>query len=320
MKKRFVLGMAILLAANMCSAVDFDTSACVTPKSHIFVSGLQRYVYMKDGANNRWAQTNYQPTAVAVGYEWTMSDRWSVGLSGSFEQGNVQHYGYGPIGYDYMKTRERTWGVTLFGGYKGDAGFYAKGSGFLGCTYEKLKQGYLDPFALSAGDSDSSRRWAASIEFGKVFENCAGFAITPHVGFDYSYVPATELNVVVPGVGPSQLPSLSQNFYEVPVGVTFAKNFLVGCDWVLTPSLDLTFISSIGNMKDSNHNGRPGFASRTGSEWKVYGIGAGHWGGRVTAGFKAVKMERFDVDVNYGFEGRKDYHDHRITASIGFKF
>lgn len=114
----------------------------------------------------------------------------------------------------------------------------------------------------------------------------------------------------------------NQNFYEIPLGVTFAKDFAV-CDWVITPSVDLTLVTSVGHIKNRNMNGRAGFASLTGSDgsaWKVYGIGAENWGGRATAGVKAVKSERFDLDFNYTYEGRKKYYDHRLTASVGWSF
>lgn len=318
MRKMLLLAVALVLVGLNAKAVDFDTRACVTPNSEIFVSGMQRWVRMKDkDRNERGAdKTRFTPTATAIGYQYN-TQNWSAGLSVSYETGNLK-YDWNPD--EYVKVRDRTLGFTLFGKYTFGEGYYAKGSAFLGFASQKVKNGYVGTDSYNSNGTAHSTRFGASLEFGKVYELCSGLRLTPHVGFDYAYVPGKDIGYRVNGAGSFDSDWPSQNTYEIPLGVTLARDFAVGCDWVLTPSIDATLISSVGHIKGRNMNSRPGFASRTGSEWKVYDINGGHWGGRVTAGLKAVKAEKFDVDVNYAYEGRKKYSDHRLTASLGFKF
>lgn len=318
MRKTVLLAFALVLVGLNAKAVDFDTRACVSSNSEIFVSGMQRWVRMKDDRSNIATpdKTRYTPTAFALGYQYN-TQNWSAGMSVSYETGNVK-YDWDDADV-YAKVRDETYGATLFGTYRFGNGYYAKGSAFLGYASQKVKSGRDGGNSISSNGSVHSTRFGSSIEFGKVFEFCNSFRVTPHVGFDYAYTPGKDVPYRIGGTS-FDASWAAHNTYEIPVAVTLAKDFAVGCDWVLTPSVDATLISSLGKYDSTNKNARPGFASRTGSEWKVYGIGADHWGGRITAGLKAVKSEKFDVDVNYAFEGRKHYTDHRLTASLGFKF
>ena len=314
MKKTVLLLFAAFVSGSFAYAVDFDTKACITPHSEIFVSGLQRFVTAKN-KDSSVDKVKAKPTSMAIGYQY-VGERWTTGLSVSYETGKRKMWDYGDD--EYAKLRDRMFGFTLFGTYQSDCGYYVKGSAFLGFARTKVREGYIGTNDISRRGHDNSTRVGASVEIGKEFDFGDNYRITPHVGFDYSYMPSEHRDYIAAGV-PGRGNSVHQNFYEIPVGVTFAKDF-VACDWVITPSVDLTFVPSVGKMKRGNMNVRTGFASRTGSEWKVYGIGADHWGGRVKAGIRAVKSERFDIDVNYAYEGRKKYHDHRISATLGFGF
>ncbi len=304
--------LIFVLVCTAAQAVDFNPACYTGPKNSIFVSGLQRFVTLKD-EDGDFTKTRYRPTAVAVGYQFA-SQNWSAGMSLSFESGlSKQFFDDGAI-----RLRDQTFGVSLFGTYTTPTGLYASSSFVAGFASERIKSGQIAGYDVSAGESEHSVRIGASIEFGKIFAVGNGYRVTPHVGFDYSYMPGGSLEFYLAGIRDDHQ-TISQNFYEVPMGVSVAKDF-VACDWVITPSFDLTLVSRIGKLDASNINFRHGFAARTGSGWKVYGIGADHWGGRITAGIKAVKSERFDLGLEYTYEGRKDYNDHRITAGFGFSF
>lgn len=321
MKKFILLVPVFLLAGVAAYAVDFDVKACVSPHSEIFVSGLQRFVSMKNGPDNRAFsnrpdETRYSPTAVALGYQYS-AQNWTAGLSASFETGDIRYVFYPD---EFARIRDQTVGFTLFGTYQFGAGYYAKASAFLGFANQKLKDGFRTNSIYSSDGSVNSTRFGGSLEFGKEFDLANGLRITPHAGFDYAHIEGKGIPYLSNGASGYAAPWPSQSFYEIPVGVTFAKDFSVSRDWVLTPSLDATLVSAIGNINDRNMNGRPGFVSRTGSDWKVYGVGAGHWGARVEAGVTAFKAGRFDLNVKYGFEGRKRYQDHRIALGFGMAF
>ncbi len=309
MRKSFVLGLSFALLASAGYAIDFNPDCYQYGKSEVFASALQRFVSARNG--DSWAdEAKAGPTAGAAGYKY-VTPQFTVGGTVSYEYGTQRNYA-GPV---YAKTRDETLGFTGFGEYHGPQGYYGKGSMFIGFN-DKALWNYDLPGASGYGnDSDSSTLFGASVEFGKVFDLASAFQITPHAGFDYSYTPSTRVSG--PGL---ELATASQSYYEIPLGVRFGKNFNVGNDWVLKPAVDLTFVSSVGHMDASNMNYQTGFASRTGSEWKVYGIGADHFGGRVTAGIDAVKGDRFDLGFNYTYEGRENYSDHRLGALFGVAF
>lgn len=319
MTRSLRLLLALLLLPASALAVDFNPS-CYAPSGHeIFASAFQRYVTAKHG-DGIMSRTKYDPTAVALGYKYTTGNGWETGVAFSYEQGNAKH-DLSWAGDDYrFKVRDRTYGFSLFGTYTAPTGWYTKGTAFVGFADQKLKSGSdsLGGHYTSDG-SRSSTRFGAGLEFGKIYNFGDGFRVTPHAGFDYAYAPRDRIHYRDSGV-PMTLDVASQNFYEIPLGVGLAKDFVTH-DWVITPSVDLTLVSSLGNIKDENMNYRAGFASNVGPDaWKVYGVGADHWGGRATAGIKAVKSDRFDVGVNYTYEGRKKYNDHRLAAVLGLKF
>ena len=333
MRTSITATLAFILSAYAVQAAEFSPIAYAGCKNEIFISGFQRFATLKH--NDGYVQkVRYKPTAGALGYQY-VNGPLSLGASISFEQGDNKlsesESAYNRISDSRLKTRERTVGFTLFGSYKTIGGWYGKGSLFLGFHNQKLKDGHIiehtplgyQTYGFDSGSSKSGTNFAGSLEVGKVFD-FGGLRLTPHAGYDYSRTHKDRIrgNVYVNGVdyGRQELASIaSQNYHEFPLGVSLAKDFGFG-DWLLTPSVDVTMITSVGNIKDENMNYRSGYASRTGSEWKVYGVGAGHWGGKITAGMKVIKSDRLTLDFNYAFEGRKKYYDHRLSASLGFAF
>lgn len=315
MRKALYAVAAALLVSMTAPAVDFDTRACLNPQNEVFFSVMQRFVTMKDkkSSTSRSDKTKFKPTSLALGWQYS-TEQLTAGVSMSYEIGKIKYY----WDDEFAKVRDRMFGFTLFGEYRFGCDYYAKGSAFVGLASQKLKSGYNGPDKYTGDGSASSTRFGASLEFGKRLDLGNGFLVTPHAGFDYSYLPGKDIPFRDAGV-PDKSPWPSENIFEFPVGVTLAKNYECG-DWLITPSVDMTLVTSVGGIADRNRNGRPGFSSRTGSEWKTYGIGAGHWGGRITTGVKAVKAGRFDVDLKYAYEGRKKYNDHRLSATVGLAF
>ncbi|MCC8179956.1 MAG: autotransporter outer membrane beta-barrel domain-containing protein [Planctomycetes bacterium] len=308
----FAFAAIIIVVGTAAMAVDFNSQCYQNTNHEIFVSGLKRFTTLKnsDGVYNK---TKYSPAAGSVGYRYS-TPQWSAGLAFSYEGGQSKNY----FEDGHIRISDDTLGVTLFGRYTAPTGWYASSALFIGFNRIKTRGGQVTGFRLSSDGSEDHTYFGASVELGRRFEFGDCFRFTPHVGIDYSYAPATAVNYYIAGISDGNTMS-DQNFFEIPVGVAFAKD-IVTCDWVITPSLDLTMVSSIGGMGQDSYNFRSGSASYDGSQWRVYGVGADHWGARVTAGIKAVKSERFDMGINYTYEGRKDFDDHRIMAGLGFTF
>lgn len=311
-RTRFGVAVVTLLALTGAAfAANFNADCYQTSNHEIFTSAFQRFVTAKHSGEVR--KTTYKPTAGLIGYRYS-TPQLSAGLALSYESGLSKNY----LDNGNFRMRDETIGISLFGKYTGFSGWYAQSSFFTGFNRKKVRDGFMNGAPVSYDGKDSSTYFAGALELGKNFEFGAGTRVTPHAGFNYAFAPSNELRVREGGVATRYTPG-RQNFFEIPVGVTFEKDFYAA-DWVITPAVDLTMISSVGNIKDENYNYRSGFAAYDGSKWLVHGVGSGHWGGRVTAGINAVKSDRFDVGVSYTYEGRKKYDDHRITAGVGIKF
>lgn len=325
MRKLCYLGLATFFLAAAAMAVDYNFNQSTPYPNGFFTSAFQRWATAKndDGATGK---TRYTGTATAFGYQRS-TDQLTAGLAVSYEWGKSKNDWSRPngAGYNYFRTRDRTLGFTLFGEYRAPVGgWYTQGQAFLGFVNQKVRDGHYSDGVNRVGTPGGSRRnsevWGASLEFGKRYDFGDSFRLTPHVGFDYAHTAGKSFTTGYTAAGDAiNYRNRSQNYYEIPLGVTFAKDWCF-TDWVVTPSVDLTLVSAFGGMDHKNTNFNTGYASYNGSQWKVYGVGADHWGGRVTAGIKAVKAQRFDVDLYYGYEGRKDYNDHRLTAAFGVSF
>ncbi|MDR2390987.1 MAG: autotransporter outer membrane beta-barrel domain-containing protein [Planctomycetota bacterium] len=309
MRAHIVTALVTFLFTLSVRAVDFDSRAWTGPGISVFVSGAQRGARTKNGGD----ETRFNPYAVALGFERATLG-WSSGFSMSYETGHLKYASPG----EYARILDRTLGFTLFGTRHFGDGFYGRGSIFLGFASQKLKGGYDGAGLRTANGQDRSIRLGAGLEFGKIYEIGSGLRFTPHAGFDYSLVPGSDISYKRAGDSGS-LAWPHQNRYEIPLGLTLAKDFFLG-EWIFTPSVDATLISAVGHIKDVNRSARPGFMSHTGSGWKTYGVGAGHWGGRLTAGVTMAKSRRFDLDLNYMYERHKNYRDHRVAVSAGVLF
>ncbi len=308
MARHWILGVCTLLLFGVSYAVDFTTAAYNGAPNHaVFISGFQRFSRLKndDGAY----QTRYNPTAAALGYVYSRSN-WYAGAAVSYEHGTRKYDQMnGPRSYE---MRSNMPGISAYGGFSTPDGWYVDTAAFMGFGTVKARK-LQGPVGRGAGDRMHNTVYAMSLEGGKEFTVGNGFLITPHVGLDYAYTPSE--NHYFDGGLDRDIDS--QNYFEIPVGVTFARLYDCG-NWSILPRIDLTAVNSIGGMDTMND--QPGFAYRTAKSWRVAGVGGDHVGGRITAGVDAKLNNRTTLGLDYTYEGRKDYNDHRISAMFGWSF
>lgn len=312
---RLGLGLALALYCGTAMAIDFyGRSFDCAPNQTVFVSGFQRYARIKD--SDGAAKTKYNPTALALGYVW-QQDNWKAGAAFTWEHGR-RKYDYATSGYSgSSKVRSDLYGVSLFGTVNLANDWYVDASTFLGYRSTRMKELRINGLG-NIGDSgkESSTVFALSLEGGKNFMLGDGFVVTPHAGIDYAYTPGERYHERRGAIN-ANVSIDSQNYWEVPLGVSFKKTFACG-NWSVTPKVDATFVTSVGHIKSKN--AQPGFAYRTADSWKVAGIGGSHYGARLTTGVDAKLNERTSVGIDYTYEGRKDYNDHRVSAMFGLSF
>lgn len=279
------------------------------PVHQAFVSIMHRSVRLKKNTD-RHPEAKYAPTSFAVGYIRT-AGKLQLGAAFSFETG-TRKLNY--RNFAEYKLRTNISGASAFATYKPFAdSTYVKGSMFLGIASYKARSLRFLGNSFGSGDSEHRGLFSMGFEVGHTWTLGGLFELTPHVGIDYSYVP-TESYRWRNGRG-DRLDS--QSFWEFPLGVSVSKTFAFG-SLLLTPRADLTLVTNLGNIDPKNAH--PGFSYRIADSWKVVGASAGHVGARLTLGADARISDRMKFGLEYSYEGRSHYNDHRISANFGFSF
>lgn len=277
---------------------------CV-PVSQGFVSTLYRSVRLKKNKTGSPSNVRYTPFSIAVGYIHTMQ-KLQIGGAFNFESG-TRKLRY-PDGSSF-KTRNRIPGFSGFATYRPFAdGTYISGSAFLGFASYKGK----DAWPGGGGDTEYRTLFSTGVEAGRTWTFGPGLQLTPHVGLDITYAPSERYHF---NLGRAEIDS--QMYFEFPFGATLRKTFNCGA-WLITPKADLTFTPSLGSIDP--RNAHPGFSYRIADKWKVVGASGSNFGARITLGAEARLRERIAFGLEYIYEGRSKYSDHRLATSFNLAF
>lgn len=304
MKRMLIIACAVALLGSAAMAVDFQNrSLQCAPNQTVFVTGFQRYAKLNDGRPH----TSYEGSSVAVGYIWAQNN-WKAGAALSWEHSERRYSDRN----GNATVRGDTPGVSLFGKMDLQDNWYVEADTFLGFRDQRMKRISTNAGPIGNSDRIDKTVFAMSVEGGKDFMLGQDFFLTPHLGLAYAYTP-TETYSLTGG----RTSIDSQSYWEIPVGVSLKKEIAYG-DWVISPNVDATLVNSIGGMDAKN--AQPGFAYRGMDSWKVAGIGGSHLGARLSAGIDASISSRTSLGLDYTYETRKNYNDHRVSAMFGVSF
>lgn len=316
----------LVLLLLLCKVVDIATGGEVgrldnyqasgflsvknTFKHTFFLSSQQRFTQFRHWGDNRTRK--YNPTAISFGYAYSKNN-WHVGGALSFESGKDK--------MDFANSKNKVYGMTLFGGLNFESGWELKFTGFTARASSKeiVKDSAVFPLPPPPNVLSTSKEnvyaFGASIDLGKSISVWNGVTIRPHIGIDYSATTSIKHKHYLSGYGLALLVNRRRDhFIEVPAGISVRKDFCFD-DFVLSPVFDASLI----HARKSRH-GSPGFASFNGREWKTYAVDGGDIGGRFNFALKGRYRQNVDFGVDYTFEVRNDYTDHRLSASFGVKF
>ncbi|MCD8138938.1 MAG: autotransporter outer membrane beta-barrel domain-containing protein [Planctomycetaceae bacterium] len=279
------------------------------PVHQVFASIMHRNVRLKKETDT-FPRAKYTPTSFSVGYVHT-ANRLQYGGAFNFEAGTRKLNGPGNFG---MKVRTNVPGVSGFATLRPFTdSTYVSASAFVGFAQFKGKDAFANG-RINGTDKENRTLFSLGFEVGRTWTFGYGLMLTPHVGFDYTYAPSERYHFDNPA---SPVTIGSQSFYEFPIGVALRKTFDVG-GWMITPKADFTITPSVGRVDPKNAH--PGFAYRVADKWKVVGAAGDNFGARVTLGVDAKLGQRIAVGVDYTYEGRSRYDDHRIAASFNLAF
>ncbi len=284
-----------------------DMYECV-PVHQVFASIMHRSVKLKKETDT-FPRTKYNPTSFSVGYVHT-SNQLQFGGAFNFEAGTrkMDERDF------HMKVRTNVPGVSGFATYRPfNDSTYVSASAFLGFAQYKGKD-LFDGGRVNGTDKENRTLFSLGFEAGRTWALGYGLLLTPHVGFDYTYAPSERYHFNYPD---SPISIGSQSYYEFPIGIALRKTFDVG-GWLITPKVDFTIAPSVGRVDPKNVH--PGFAYRVADKWKVVGASGDNFGARINLGVDAKLGQRIAFGVDYTYEGRSRYDDHRIAASFNLAF
>lgn len=288
----------------------------------VFATIFNRYV--KFGEKYGWNhEQRYNSVATAIGYAYSRNC-WQVGASFSLEHGKRKYDTLAlafPFYKAYIHRSTNTVGLTLFGNYVLPSGWYGHASAFAGYQHTNnnlIKYRYSGSPGVFYPDgnrfNDGSGHFALALEAGRRFALTDSFGLTPHIGINYAVHTAEYM------ASESSRSALTDNkprhSLEIPIGVAIKNEISCGA-WIFKPFVDASLIARLGG---SNFDFRPGFASFNGHEWNVYGLDRTGMGGRVKVGTEIRYSERVNLSIDYAFETRRKYRDHRVSAAFGLAF
>lgn len=308
--KPFLVVMFFLfIACDSAKSVEFINRAFTGDEQTVFVSAFQRYAKLNNSDGDE--RTRYSPSAAALAFHSTHG-MLEAGFSLSYEEGTRKYRG---DDHDY-RVRARTAGMTIFTGFNGPLGLYVDQATYLGYGTFRGRD-YYEPGGgrIRSTKEIHKYQFATTIEIGKVFHFPFGWSMAPHAGFEFARAPGETYNWSRGG-GP-RLKYHSQNSYEFSGGLSLGKTVsLLGLE--VSASTDATVVGNAGRSDSMNYH--PGFAYRTAKEWRVAGVSGDRLGARLRAGVDARLAGSMRLGVDYLYEKRKGYVDHRVSALLGWSF
>ena len=244
---------------------------------------------------------------LALGGDFTFAEGFRLGAMFNVGSGSADGQGAGTNvnnDFDY-------YGFALYGGLVsgplsiiGDVS-YAVASQDVDTTTEITKVSTsFDSKALSVG---VTAQYALDIE---------GFALTPHAGIRYTSIDLDDYTVQGEGYGDiAYFDADKVNVFSIPVGVTFAKEFVSG-SWTVKPSLDITLTGNFGDDElDANVNwvGYDNLSTALNSEI----IDNFTYGGTLGVAAKSGNLS-FGLGVNY--TGSSNTSEYGVSANARFVF
>ena len=242
---------------------------------------------------------------VALGADYTLSNGIRFGAMFNVGSGNVDGQGAGSAvsnDFDY-------YGFAVYGGYSmgalsvvADVSYTVADNDLEGNTSIDKVGASLDSTNLSVGVTGQYQ-----LDFN-------GTTVTPHAGLRFSRIDLDDYTIDGEEVI-ANYDADSMNIFSVPVGVTFAKEF-VGDAWTVKPSLDLTLT---GNFGDDETDGTVHWAGVENLSTNVSSEVIDNFTYGATLGV-AAKTGNFSLGLGVNYTGSSNVDEFGVQANARFVF
>lgn len=238
---------------------------------------------------------------VAVGGDYTWDNSFRLGLTVNMGTGSAESEG----SLAYTENDYDSVGVGLYAGYMiGNLGLSAD-INYTNVSND-ISQRNLAGVYSADGDVD-----VLSIGARAEYKIATSYVdVIPHIGLRYSNIKMDDMNF-----GPFVTSADSATIWQLPIGVTFAKDIVTEGGWTFTPSLDLAIIPAFGDTdmaQEVQFTGVNGIASMNTEIMDSVS-------GRAQVGIE-VSKDQFYMGLDYAYQGSSNMDTHGVQATIGFKF
>ena len=243
--------------------------------------------------------------AEALGADYTLSNGIRFGAMFNVGSGEVDGQGAGSAvsnDFDY-------YGFAVYGGYTmgalslvADISYTVADNDLEGNTAIDKVGASLDSTNLSLGVTGQYQ-----LDFN-------GLSVTPHAGLRFSQIDLDDYTVDGEDII-ADYDADSMNIFSIPVGVTFAKEF-VGDAWTVKPSLDLTLT---GNFGDDETDGTVHWAGVQNLSTNVSSEVIDNFTYGATLGV-AAKTGNFSLGLGVNYTGSSNVDEFGVQANARFVF
>lgn len=237
---------------------------------------------------------------VALGADYTWANSFRLGATLNMGTGSAESKGtavYTENDYDSV-------GFGVYAGYMlGNLGLSAD------VNYTNVSNEITQNNVMALSADGDSEVWSVGARAEYKIATSA-MDIIPHIGIRYSHVSMDDMNF-----GHFATEADNANVWQLPVGVTFARDFATESGWNVKPSLDLAVIPAFGDtemVQKARFAGVSGFAS---TETEIMDDVSG----RAQLGIEASKGN-FYMGLDYSYQGSSSMDSHGVQANFGFKF
>ena len=246
---------------------------------------------------------------ISLGADYTFENALRAGVALSLGGGYAVSSG------DFADTTNSMsyWGVEAY------AGWYHKGftlmadAGYTG-SYHKLDQELGAGMQMRDLEADvQAGAWQAGLRAEYRFDGSV-LDVIPHVGARYMNLTTWGHDIKSNGTV-LEADTMIQNIWTFPVGVTFSRDFTLESGWFVRPSLDVTLIPAVGDVKargDVRFTGLPGMY-----EMESQVMDHLTWQGGVGLEFGCDDMS---LGVNYTVQTGQTGAGHGVFAAFRYEF
>lgn len=249
---------------------------------------------------------DYDGYGVSLGYERRFG-RLLAGFGGGYTRAKTD------VDDLAAKYHADVMNLALYSSYLHESGFLAQAS--LGFAYGWNRYDVSMVLGPDKKGRFHNQSYSANLDLGYVFTPGSA-AIIPSVGVRYSHVRQDGWNERGGQVGSVGFFKESrQNMVDIPIQMRASQVFDCGAVRV-TPEVRLAWIYAARKNRSRIDYGMTG----TSDSYTVQGVNPGRSRARVGGGVRTEWCGRYAAGIEYDFEWRSKYRDHRVTANVGLSF